>query len=273
MKDRINIIMYSLCLIASIVSLIIRYLVISQPNDFVKDITSGLAFSGATFGIGGFWQLLSNYGWKSIKCKILYPNAKVYVSLSYLLNIKLSGEDKYLLIKGGKINQYQPVGGVYKNLSKNIDKDWEAESRTDRGNPLDLRFFTKAKYIPEIKEWFVSGKEREFGVWREFQEELIESEILKSESFKHIDVEFLRTEEKMMSKENRFKDEKYHTVLYDIFKVILTSEQEKEIKQLYEGHSFSDKYAFVEADEIHKECFNNSHTKIGQHTKLILNYK
>ncbi|MCW3162645.1 SMODS-associated NUDIX domain-containing protein [Chryseobacterium oryctis] len=274
MSTRNNIILYTGVLIVSLVFLIFRYIILENPNDFIKDFASTFAWGGITFSIGGFWQLFSTYGWEAIKCKILYPNSKVYVSLSYLLQIKLDGEEKYLLVKGSKVNQYQPVGGVYRVFNdKNIKTDWEAEIKADRDNPKDLRFFTKAKYIPDIIKWFKSGKNREFGVWREFQEELIETRILNGEKFKHIDVDYLRTEDKMMEKENRFNDEKYHTILYDIFKVNLSSEQEQEIRNLYNESKFTNKYGFVTADEIRKECFNDSHTKIGKHGKRILDYK
>ena len=274
MSTRKNIILYIIALTVSTIFLLFRYIILENPSDFIKDLASTFAWSGATFSIGGFWQLFSTYGWQAIKCKFLYPNSKVYVSLSYLLQIRLDGEEKYLLVKGGKVNQYQPVGGVYRVFNdKNIKTDWEAEIKADRNNPKDLRFFTKAKHVPDIVKWFKSGKNREFGVWREFQEELIETRILNSEKFKHIDVDYLRTEEKMMNKENRFCNEKYHTILYDIFKVNLSAEQEQEIRKLYNENRYTDKYAFMTADEIRKMCFNDSHTKIGEHTIRTLDYK
>lgn len=273
MKAKNNIILYGLSFIISAIYLLFRYLIINNPSDFIKDIAS-VAIGGITFSIGGFWQLFSSYGWKIIKCNIIDRNSKVYVSLSYLLQIKIEGEEKFLLVKGNKINQYQPVGGVYKFLGgKDITREWEAEFRTDEDNSEDLRFYTKAKYIPNIITWFKSGENREFGVWREFQEELLETKILGSDVFKHIDVEYLRTEKKMMKKENRFGCEKYHTILYDIFRVNLSSEQKQEIKKLYKSNKITEKYAFVDADSIRKECFNNAYTRIGEHTKLILDYK
>lgn len=274
MSTKGNIILYTITLLASSICVIFRYAVLENPSDFIKDLTSTFALGGITFSVGGFWQLFSTYGWQAIKCKILYPNSKVYVSLSYLLQIRLDGEEKYLLVKGSKVNQYQPVGGVYRVFNdKKIKTEWEAEIKADRNNPKDLRFFTKAKYIPEIIKWFKSGKNREFGVWREFQEELIETNILSNDKFKHIDVDYLRTEEKMMNRENRFNDEKYHTILYDIFKVNLSAEQEQEIRKLYDENKYTNKYAFVTADEIRKMCFNDSHTKIGEHTIRTIDFK
>src|SRR5690625_659748 len=39
-------------------------------------------------------------------------NKEIRISCAYLFRIKY--EDKYVLIQGNRINQYQPVGGVYK---------------------------------------------------------------------------------------------------------------------------------------------------------------
>tara|TARA_R110002072_G_scaffold95434_1_gene210281 strand:- start:1999 stop:2178 length:180 start_codon:yes stop_codon:yes gene_type:complete len=57
---------------------------------------------------------------------------------------------------------------------------------------------------------------------------------------------------------------------YNIFSIELNSTQLEELKQLQEKKSFTKKYAFVSEDEINKECFNNSKTRIGQHTKHII---
>ena len=43
---------------------------------------------------------------------VIHYNKDIRFSISYLYRIKI--DDKYLLIKGSKIEQLQPVGGVYK---------------------------------------------------------------------------------------------------------------------------------------------------------------
>ncbi|WP_339896338.1 hypothetical protein [uncultured Algibacter sp.] len=207
----------------------------------------------------------------TIRCWLFIPNKIVYVSLSYLIRIKVAGTEKYFLVKGNKINQYQPVGGVYKLVgNKDIYKEWEASVKPDSKNPRDLRFFIKAKYLPDVLKWFKSGKDREVGVWREFHEELIDNGILTSGNFKSIRAEYLYTREKLLSKETRFNNETYHALAYNIFSIELNSTQLEELKQLQEKKSFTKKYAFVSEDEINKECFNNSKTRIGQHTKHII---
>ena len=61
--------------------------------------------------------------------------------------------------------------------------------------------------------------------------------------------------------------------LLGVAKVNFSTEQEQEIRKLYNENKYTDKYAFVTADEIRKMCFNDSHTKIGEHTIRTLDYK
>src|SRR5690606_39015914 len=69
--------------------------------------------------------------WLSVRCLLFRRNDKTYVSLSYLFCIKLKGENKYLMVRGGKIkHQYQPVGGVYKKYPSLYHqwRKWQASS-------------------------------------------------------------------------------------------------------------------------------------------------
>jgi hypothetical protein len=265
---------YLIAILVSVGYLIYRYLFLNNPSDFHKEILVTTAFSFLMTAIVAIYELAKNHGkyfWLAIKCWLLIPNKKVYVSLSYLIRIKIKGLEKYLLVKGTKINQYQPVGGVYKLVgNKDIYKDWKASIKPDAKNPKDLRFFVKAKHLPEILKWFKSGKDREVGVWREFFEELVETKILSSDNFQTIRSEYLYTREKILSKETRFNNENYHTLVYNIFNIELNESQLSELINLEKKKTFTKKYAFVNEDEINKECFNNSSTKIGEHAKHIL---
>lgn len=51
--------------------------------------------------------------------EILFKNEEIRVSAAYLFRIKI--ENKYLLVKGNKISQYQPIGGVYKYKKERSD--------------------------------------------------------------------------------------------------------------------------------------------------------
>lgn len=274
MKEVSRFIIYTILFIAAIIYLVIRYLFLNNATDFHKEILVPMAFTIGVSTVVGLFEIVCSAGkyfWTKVKCTLFIPNKIVYVSLSYLLKIKLPGSEKYFLVKGSKIEQYQPVGGVYKLVgNKDISKDWQASIKPDSRNPKDLRFFIKAKYLPHVLKWFKSGKDREVGVWREFYEELIETGILSSENFKTIRPEYLYTREKILKKETRFRNETFHTLIYNIFSLELNEKQLEELKLLLNKKVFTKKYAFVTEDEISKECFNNNKTRIGQHTKYII---
>tara|TARA_R110002096_G_scaffold193906_1_gene375834 strand:- start:83 stop:556 length:474 start_codon:yes stop_codon:yes gene_type:complete len=154
--------------------------------------------------------------------------------------------------------------------NKDITKDWNASVKPDTKNPRDLRFFIKAKHLPDVLKWFKSGKDRELGVWREFREELIDNKILTVDNFNSIRTEYLYSKENLLSKQTRFNNEKYHSLVYNIFCIELNESQLSELIKLEQNKLFTKKYAFVTEDEISKECFNDSKTRIGQHTKHII---
>lgn len=265
---------YILVFFCAVGYLIYRYVYLYPVTDFHREILVTVAFAVLSTCVMGIYETIKcqgKYFWTSVRCSIIIPNQITYVSLSYLMRIKLSGTERYLLVKGSKVDQYQPVGGVYKVVgNKDIYKEWEAHPKSDDKNPDDLRFFVKAKYIPEIIRWFKSRKDRENGVWREFHEELLETKIVSRENFKTIRAEYLCSHENILSKQNRFKNEKYHTLIYDIFQIELDPNQFQEMKRLLAQDAFTSQYAFVTKDEIEKECFNGHKLRIGQHTKFTI---
>ncbi len=274
-----RLLIYTIIFITSMSVLVYRFFIIETPSDLLKDLFTPLATAGFTSPLVALYEIFLSEGrffWNTLKCKSIFRNRKVYVSLSYLLQIKVKGSEKYFLVRGNKhAHQYQPVGGVYKHAKTFIIEDeWDAKYKEDAKNKHDLRFYVKALKIPEIIKWFKSGKNREVGVWREFKEEVLDTNILSKETFNYIDIEFLSTEKKLMNIENRYTDEKYHTILYDVFRVNLSEQQEKELMALMEKNICSEKYAFVSSDEIEKEiCSANKQIKIGEHTKHIINNK
>lgn len=265
---------YILVFFCAVGYLIYRYVYLDPVTDFHREILVTVAFAVLSTCVMGIYETIKcqgKYFWTSVRCSIIIPNQDTYVSLSYLMRIKLSGTERYLLVKGSKVDQYQPVGGVYKIVgNKDIYKEWKAHPKSDDKNPDDLRFFVKAKYIPEIIRWFKSRKDRENGVWREFHEELLETKIVSRENFKTIRAEYLCSHENILSKQNRFKNEKYHTLIYDIFQIELDPNQFQEMKRLLAQDAFTSQYAFVTKDEIEKECFNDHKLRIGQHTKFTI---
>lgn len=209
----------------------------------------------------------------SLRCLLFKRNQITYVSLSYLFKIKLKGENKYLVIRGNKIkNQYQPVGGVYKKFSS-LDlkwKEWGAlETKNNPEDSDDLRFEVKRKFIPEIRKWFYKRKNRETDVWREFCEELIITGLLPEKTFRYIKPEFLYSKEETLIF-RKGKDTKQF-LIYDIYTLNLSSEQEQSIVQLHKNAAITERYAFVEEKDLDKELFiyNQEEYQLGYHARYL----
>ena len=79
----------------------------------IENIGINLISSGICFLIGVF---VANYRRIGLFVKsLIHWNKDIRFSIAYLYKIKI--DNKYLLIKGNKIEQLQPVGGVYKVYS------------------------------------------------------------------------------------------------------------------------------------------------------------
>ena len=163
------------------------------------------------FIIGGIltWIVTNR---KTLKLSILalfWRKNDFRLSIAYLFRIKI--DNKYLLIKGRRIDQYQPVGGVYKYYESFKDKFELYEIRSEHNTAFyeenDLRIFVKGKYIKKVLDWFGTMKNRECTVYREFTEELILSNYLDKTVLDNIqiyDVSFI--------------DKKYEKELMDVCK-------------------------------------------------------
>lgn len=79
----------------------------------LENIGINLISSGICFLIGIF---AANYRRIGLFVKsLIHRSEDIRFSIAYLYKIEI--DDKYLLIKGSKIEQLQPVGGVYKVCS------------------------------------------------------------------------------------------------------------------------------------------------------------
>jgi hypothetical protein len=265
---------YGFSFIASTILMVV-YLGWVKPSEYDREIFF-LASTGLSASIGalvGF--ILENWNsfWLSVRCLLYHRNEMIYVSLSYLFCIKVKGENKYLTVRGSKIkHQYQPVGGVYKKYPSLDEKwrKWQASSaKNDRINSDDLRFFVKCKFIPSVRKWFHQGKNREIDVWREFYEELLAPEILPKDSFNHIKPEFLyRKEEQLITRKGV---PGLQFLIYDVYKVNLSPEQEQILMDLYDKSPFTSAFAFVDEDDLDKEIFkvNDEEQLLGYHARYL----
>ena len=201
---------------------------------------------------------------------IIHYNKDIRFSISYLYKIKI--DDKYLLIRGRKIEQFQPVGGVYKvyNSFSSIERELNIVFDNKRGfyEKNDLRFLTKGKNVSKVLNWFDSRKNREVSAYREFYEEIIRPEILPIEALISMKIEFLKQIPPKMKYSTHFK--KNEILLFDIYEIQLNDEYVDVIRQHAQGDNALIK--LVDREDIEKECIDirGRSFKIGSHSKYII---
>ncbi|MBU3197389.1 hypothetical protein KPL26_12040 [Clostridium algidicarnis] len=207
----------------------------------------------------------------SIKAMCLW-NTEIRVSISYLFQIKIDG--KYLLVKGNRIEQYQPVGGVFKmlpsfkELKRNYEITDDARLPIDKTSKDDLRIRIKGKNLIKLLRWFYLRKNREVGVHREFYEEMIKTEILGIDSLNSFTPEYCKTVNTNIRYSKYFRCKEI--LIYEIYELDLTPEEEKQILEYVKDNP--SKAILATQDDIAKECIDleGVSKKIGEHANHIL---
>lgn len=201
---------------------------------------------------------------------VMFWNKDIRFSISYLYRIVIN--NRYLLIKGSNIGQYQPVGGVYKSYKSfsNIANKYEIRSDSSKNfyEDRDLRFITKGRFIPKIINWFNDSRNREINVYREFYEEIVKPGFLPEEVLKNLEIEFLKQVPPKMKYSTHFGIEEI--LIFNLFEVRMPEQYLDTLKLATEDNKRE--LVLVEREEIEKECFDldGKSTKIGGHTKNIL---
>lgn len=228
----------------------------------------------------GFIYLIKKFGkliWKhkedlitKLKANTIYKNKEVRMSLSYLFSIEI--DNTYLLIKGNKIDQLQPIGGVFKYLDTFEDIQNRLGIRNASNNQFhdtqDLRIVVPGQNVPKVVEWFHSKLNRETNVSREFIEELVENNgPLDFIDYSNSTIEFKKCIETNFRESVHFNMLEYN--IYEIYKVKLLGEAKEKIKKYILEN---DNLFLVDAEDIKKEniAINGLAVKIGSHTKYTL---
>ncbi|BDU49473.1 SMODS-associated NUDIX domain-containing protein [Haliovirga abyssi] len=205
--------------------------------------------------------------------KILVKARKeVRLSVSYLFRIEI--ENKYLLIKGNRIEQFQPVGGVYKayrsaeGLFKKIEVKKDNGIDIDGASENDLRIKVKSKNVLSFIRWFKERKNREINVNREFYEELVVSNFIDKSVLETFSPEYLKTVYTDLKYSTHFKC--YEILIYDIFEIKLDSQYEEMLKN--EINTKRGNLILATDDEIESENIkiDGISKKIGEHSKYII---
>ncbi|MGE8057039.1 hypothetical protein ACQKOD_24630 [Bacillus mycoides] len=186
----------------------------------------------------------------SIITKTKYRNKDIRFSISYLFRIKVGSQ--YLLVKGNRINQYQPVGGVYKFYPGITDsfKKWGIKDddciEIDDHSKSDLRIRVPGKNVMKFLKWFRGKTSREISANREFIEELIDTNILPLNHFHKLNYQFVKQIPNSIAYEKRFNC--YQILIADIYELILNDEQEAQLNLLQSNSS--EEYIWATEDLI-----------------------
>ena len=221
----------------------------------IQDIFVNLIVAFITF-------LASTIFHNRLRLKIYYQslirwNKNIRLSCAYLFRIRYN--NKYLLIKGNRIDQYQPIGGVYKyydsfnGLKENLELKDESESHFYENG--DLRLVTTGKHLVKFLDWFDTKKNREITVIRELIEELEPSGISIENLIKQSQVEYLKTVKEPITFSTHFQMDELK--IFEIFEVKIP-------KEILDDVLKSEHYLPVKAEYIEKFCF----TKDGLSKKI-----
>lgn len=221
----------------------------------IQDIFVNLIVAFITF-------LASTIFHNRLRLKIYYQslirwNKNIRLSCAYLFRIRYN--NKYLLIRGNRIDQYQPIGGVYKyydsfnGLKENLELKDESESHFYENG--DLRLVTTGKHLVKFLDWFDTKKNREITVIRELIEELEPSGISIENLIKQSQVEYLKTVKEPITFSTHFQMDELK--IFEIFEVKIP-------KEILDDVLKSEHYFSVKAEDIEKFCF----TKDGLSKKI-----
>ncbi|MCG8514691.1 MAG: hypothetical protein MI740_11150 [Halanaerobiales bacterium] len=240
---------------------------------FISNLSTGIISSLLASGLTCLiHNLIINFGYyKDFFKSLVFYNKDIRFSMAYLFRIKLNG--KYLLIKGARIDQYQPVGGVFKFQKSFQEIARQLEVKDDDNIPIDeiskddLRVKVKGKKVIKLIKWFYSRLNREVGVHREFIEELIKPGYLNIEFLSKFNPQYIKTFCTNINKST------YHQcreiLIYEIYEVLFDEETVAEFTKTVEKSN--GQLILVSDTDIEKETiYLDSYKKIGKHSKYIL---
>lgn len=204
----------------------------SEPNGGLFAVSSGLAIG---FAIPLLDTLIVHFrllriAWYSVRTW----RRRVRISASYLYRIRVGNE--YLLVKGQRFDQYQPVGGVYKTHPSSsgirtemnvLDDDLLVPDTVSEG---DLRVRVPGKHLVSFVRWFEGERGRETDGWREFYEELIATGLLRQEVFRVIKYDRIARHFHPM-RYSRWA-ESQELLIADVLELLPTPEQLAELQRL-----------------------------------------
>lgn len=202
---------------------------------------------------------------------IFNRNERVRISCAYLFRIK--SDNKYLLIKNKRIDQFQPVGGVYKYYESFKDESNKLGLTFEKNDNFyeknDLRVYVPAKKVLRFIKWFNSGKNREINVTREFYEELIKTGFISQNELLEIQFEYIKQIDCKLKKSKHFGCKEI--LMHNIYDVSFNNKENlRHLEEIVENNG--KQLIFVNSADIERGAvtIDGCDMKIGEHTKEIL---
>jgi hypothetical protein len=218
-------------------------------NDIHRNLLIGVSGGAILLVID---QIVTNAKWL-LYCywSVRYFGKTVRLSISYLYRIKI--DEDYFLIKGTRIkDRYQPVGGVYKRFDSS-EKFFSSISAldddlfpVDESSKNDLRIRIKGRHLLSFIKWFEKGIDREVCPCREFQEELLATNIISSNTFPYLLTGLIRRHVSKVKWSAYVQS--YELLIADIIKPIFNENQLDEFRKLKAIESKD--YIFASEDQI-----------------------
>lgn len=233
---------------------------------FILFEVNGWPVGGSLCGIGigaeaqyleeSIRQALDSARWMTTQRRLtrhgdISNDTSIRISFAYLYRIKVG--DKYFLVENARgTGKYQPVGGVYKmfgnekvELKNKYNVLDDNKITIDESSKDDYRLRVPNKHLKEFVKRFDNEATRESinDLSREFKEELIDKNIV---DWAFISYRFCGRHMTDLHWSSHFQC--YEILLADIVELILTQEQEEDLKKLMDKPS--KEYRFVSAEEI-----------------------
>ncbi len=167
----------------------------------------------------------------SLPAASLKDDTEVRFSISGLVRIEYGG--RYMLVKGARIDQFQPVGGVFKALPSAMPELRRLGMKSDSKFPIDadsvgdLRVMLPLRSCTKFLQWYLEGRGRETSPWREFYEELIEPGHLSASHFMSAAFDHIGRKVKGIHFSEHFQC--YEILIAELFALSPTAKQEVEL--------------------------------------------
>jgi hypothetical protein len=218
-------------------------------------------------------RLYRYYGESSVK--------QIRFSCAYLFRIKVDG--RYFLVRDEqRRNHFQPVGGVYKYLDKNILNIFNAEQcrkfRYTSDLDDDLRILVPRRNAQKFYKWYNRQTDRETikNLYREFKEEIIERIVMSPQeisAFKKIKYEYRGENIVASTYKNEIGEKTLQLHFADIVELLPTEKQLNAFRSLQKRDSLI--YYFATEAEILKanestNFIQSDNLSISNHSYKIL---